>query len=179
MTGRPISYQVRNLIIKDCKRGVSQRKIAQKYEISKNAIQKFYKKFLDTGTVVDRSERGRTRSTTWRDDANIIRMVKKDPKATVRNIRESLRLTISDRTVRRRLREADLHSRFARKRPLINNKNKKKAIRICIKVCKSTRGVLETSSVDGVSLSFLDASNDFVCGGKLTRSLKIVTSKRR
>jgi len=58
MTGRPISYHIRNLFIKDCKRGVSQRKIAQKYEISKSAVQKLYKKFLDTGTVVDRSGRG-------------------------------------------------------------------------------------------------------------------------
>lgn len=51
MTGRQISYQVRSLIIKDCKRGVSQRKIAQKYEVS--AVQKLYKKFLNTGTVIE------------------------------------------------------------------------------------------------------------------------------
>ncbi|CAK9820308.1 Transposable element Tcb1 transposase [Anthophora plagiata] len=128
MTCRQISYQVRNLIIKDCKRGVSQRKIAQKYEVSKSAVQKLYQKFLSTGTVADRSGRGRTRSTNWRDDAMIIRMVKKDPRTTVRNLRESLILSISDRTVRRRLREADLQSRFASKRPLINNRNKKKRL---------------------------------------------------
>lgn len=128
MTGRQISYQVRSLIIKDCKRGVSQRKIAQKYEVNKSAVQKLYKKFLNTGTVADQFGRGRTRSTTWRDDANIIRMVKKDSRTTVRNIRESLQLSISDRTVRRRLQEADLQSRFARKRPLINKINKKKRL---------------------------------------------------
>lgn len=128
MTGRQIAYQVRNLIIHDCTRDVSQRKIAEKYEVSKSAVQKLYKKFLDTGTVADQPGRGRTRSTTWRTDANIIRMVKKDPRTTVRNLRESLHLTISDRTVRRRLREADLRSRFARKRPLINKKNKKKLL---------------------------------------------------
>lgn len=125
MTGRQISYQVRNLIIKQCKRRVLQRKIAQKYEVSKSAVQKLYQKFLNTGTVVDRSRRGRKRNTTWRDDANIIRMVKEDPKTTVRNLRESLNLIISDRTVRRRLREVDLHSRFVRKRPLISKKIKK------------------------------------------------------
>lgn len=108
MTGRQISYQVRSLIIKDCKRGVSQQKIAQKYEVSKSVVQKLYKKFLNTGTVADQSGRGRTRSTTWRDDANIIRMVKKDSRTTVRNICESLQLSISDRTVHRRLQEADL-----------------------------------------------------------------------
>lgn len=128
MTGRQISYQVRNLIINDCKRGVPQRKIAEKYKISKSAVQKLFKKFLNTGTVADQPGRGRMRSTTWRDDANIIRMVKKDPKTTVRNLRESLHLTISDRTVRRRLREANLHSHFARKRPFINNRNKKKRL---------------------------------------------------
>ena len=55
MTGRQISYQVRSLIIKDCKRGVLQRKIAQKYEVSKSAVQRLYKKFLNTGTVADQS----------------------------------------------------------------------------------------------------------------------------
>lgn len=131
MIGRQISYQVRNLIINDCKRSVPQRNIAEKYKISKSAVQKLFKKFLNTGTMVDQDPgRRRTRSTTWRDDANrnIIRMVKKDPKTTVRNLHESLRLIISDRTVRRRLREADLHSHFARKCPLINNKNKKKRL---------------------------------------------------
>ncbi|CAK9796647.1 Transposable element Tc1 transposase [Anthophora quadrimaculata] len=128
MTGRQISYQVRNLIIKDCERGVSQRKIAEKYEVSKSAVQKLHKKFLSTGTVADRSGRGKTRSTSWRDDAMIVRIVKKDPRTTVRNLRESLILSISDRTVRRRLQEVGLQSRFARKRPLINNRNKKKRL---------------------------------------------------
>lgn len=128
MTGRQICYQIRSRIIKDCERGVSQRKIAQKYEVSKSAVQKLYTKFLNTGTVADRSGRGRPRSTTRRGDASITRMAKKDPSISVRNIQESLQLSISDRTVRRRLREADLHSHFARKRPLINKRNKKKRL---------------------------------------------------
>lgn len=134
MTGRQIAYSVRNLIITDCESGVSQRKIAEKYAISKSAVQKLYKKFLNAGTVADQPGRGRTRSTTWRD-AQMIRMVKKDPTTTIRNLHKSFHQTISDRTVRRRLREANLRSftRFTRKRPLLNKRNKKKRLEFAIK----------------------------------------------
>ncbi|KMQ90442.1 sodium-coupled monocarboxylate transporter 1 [Lasius niger] len=63
----PVTTKVRNLIIKDCKRGVSQRKIAQKYEVSKSAVQKLYKKFLDTGTVVNRSGKEFWKRVLWTD----------------------------------------------------------------------------------------------------------------
>ncbi|CAK9819121.1 Transposable element Tcb1 transposase [Anthophora quadrimaculata] len=116
------------MIIKDCKRGVSQRKIAQKYEVSKSAVQKLYKKFLNTETVADRSARGRTRSTNWRDNG-IIRMMKNDLRTTVRNLRKLLILSISDGTVRRRLQETDLQSRFAaQNKPLISEKNRRKRL---------------------------------------------------
>lgn len=64
MTNRQICYEIQNLIINDCKRNISQRKITEKYEVSKSAVRKRYKKFLNT--VVDQPGRGRKRSR--RDD---------------------------------------------------------------------------------------------------------------
>lgn len=174
-----MSNQVRNLIIKDCKRGDPQRKIAKKYEVSKSAVQKLYKKFLRTGTVADQPGRGRKRITTSRDDAQIVRIIKKNPMTTVRNVRESLKLSISDRTVRRRLREADFQSRFARKRPFINKINKKSGLNSLKNIFMSPRHFgREFYGRMKVNLNFLDANIGFVCGEKVAKSFKIVTYKK-
>lgn len=133
MGGRSISTQVRNLIVRDIQKGLSQRNIAKNYEVSRGAVEQIRRKFQSTGSVVDRIGRGRKRATSKREDMKIIREVKKNPKITVREIQENIYLTVSDRTVRRRLNEANLHSRFARKRPFISVINKKKRLQFARK----------------------------------------------
>ena len=90
--------------------------------------QQITKKFQTTGSVADRSGRGRKRATSKRADAKIIREVKKNSKISVRQIREKVNLNVSDRTVRRRLREANLNSRYALKRSFMGAANKKKRL---------------------------------------------------
>lgn len=128
MGGRSISTQVRNLIMRDIQIGLSQRNIAKNYEVSRGAVEQIRKKFQSTGSVADRIGRGRKRVTSKRKDMKIIREVKKNPKITVREIQENIHLTVSDLIVRRRFNEANLHSRFARKRPFISVNNKKKRL---------------------------------------------------
>jgi len=128
MGGKSISTQIRNLIVRDIKSGFSQRSIAKKYEVSRGAVEQISKKFQSTGSVADRSGRGRKRATSKREDIKIIREVKKNSKITVREICENINLNVSDRTIRRRLREANLYSRFAHKRPFISTINKKKRL---------------------------------------------------
>jgi len=128
MGGKSISTQIRNLIVRDIKRGLSQRNIAKRYEVSRGAVEQISKKFQSTGSVADRSGRGRNRATSKREDTKIIREVKKNSKITVREIRENIDLNVSDRTIRRRLREANLYSRFAHKGPFISATNKKKRL---------------------------------------------------
>lgn len=133
MGGKPISTQVRNLIVRDIQKGLSQRNIAKNYEVSRGAVEQIRRKFQSTGSVADRIGRGRKRATSNREDIRIVREVKKNPKITVREIRENIHLDVSDRTVRRRLSEANLHSRFARKRPFISAINKKKRLQFARK----------------------------------------------
>lgn len=128
MTGGQISMQIRNLIVRDAQRNESQRKIAVKYGVSRGAVQKIILKHQDLGSVADRPGRGAKRQSSARTDDLIIREIKKDPRTTVRAVKENLKLKISDRTIRRRIAERGLKSYFARKRPMISKVNKNKRL---------------------------------------------------
>lgn len=133
MGGRSISTQVQNLFVRDIQNCFSQRNIPKNYEVSRGAVEQIRRKFQSTESVADRIGRGRKRATSKREDMKITREVKKNPKITVREIQENIHLTVSDRTVRRRLNEANLHSRFARKQPFISVINKKKRLQFARK----------------------------------------------
>lgn len=125
MAGKQISIPIRNLVVKDCKDNLSQRKIAAKYGISRGAVQEIWAKYQKLGSVADRTRRGGVRKTDRRTDSMIIREIKKNPSVTIRSIKENLQLSVSDRTISRRIREHGLQSKFARKLPYISPKNKK------------------------------------------------------
>ena len=99
--------QIRNLIVRDAKRNQSQRKIAEKFGVSRGAVQKIILKHQKFGSVADRPGKGAKRKNSARTVDLIIRQNKKDPRTTVRAIKERLDLTISDRTIRRRMAERD------------------------------------------------------------------------
>lgn len=128
MGGKKISLQVRNLIVRDCNNNQSQRKIAEKYGVSRGAVQNIFLKQQMHGSVADRAGKGRKRKSDSRADARIIREIKKKPSITIREVKEKLDLPISDRTIRRRIAEHGMRSHFARKRPFISVVNKKKRL---------------------------------------------------
>lgn len=119
---------LRNLIVSDCKNKLSYRKIAEKYKVSKSAVYKIYAKYLQHNTVKNLHGRGRKRNTSAYDDRRIVRESRHNPSTTSRNIVEQLKLNISSRTVRRRLKEAGLKSYVARRKPHISKVNKKKRL---------------------------------------------------
>lgn len=67
--------------------------------------------------------RGRKRATTKKEDSRIVRLSKKQPFLSSKQIQGSLNLTVTCSTVRRRLIEANLHARSPRKVPLLSKKN--------------------------------------------------------
>ena len=100
---KAIPISIRKLVVRDVGNGESHRDVARKYNISKAAVGKNLLKLKKFGSVVDRPDRGRKRKADARTDIKIIRQVKKNPKVTVRGIQETLQLSVSGRTVRRRL----------------------------------------------------------------------------
>lgn len=109
-----ICARLRNIIVSDCKNNQSYRNIAQKYNVSKSSVHKIYKKYLEHGRVDNLCGRGRKRNTSAYEDGRIVRVSRRNPTITSRNIVEQLRLNVSSRTVRRRLKEVGLKNFVAK-----------------------------------------------------------------
>lgn len=128
MVSKQICIQVRQLIVQDKDKGVSNRAIARKYCVSEGAVRKILKKFVETKTVSDKSGRGRKRKTTTSEDRQVLLQVKKKSAVTSTEIQENLSLQVSTRTICRRLNEFGLKNSYAQRRPLISKKNKIKRL---------------------------------------------------
>jgi transposase len=77
-------------------------------------IDKWVSQFKDTGSLEDLPRVGRKRVTTEDDDEEIAQSARDKPRTVPKQIRNSLQLDVSARTVRRRLDEAGLFGRVAR-----------------------------------------------------------------
>lgn len=70
-----------------------------------------------------RENRGRPRKTSKKMDARIVRESKKNPFLSSSAIKRNLSMTVSTRTIRRRLVAQNLHGRIARKVPFLRKRN--------------------------------------------------------
>ncbi|KAI4455463.1 transposable element-related [Holotrichia oblita] len=112
--------------------GQSQSKIAKTIKRSRYAIQMAIKRFQETGSYENRKKSGRKRKTTRRDDRFLTRLSLKNrmksSKDLAAELNEQQGISISARTVRRRLVQANLHGRKARRKPLLTEEQMKKTI---------------------------------------------------
>lgn len=124
--------ELRKVILNLIKDNWTYGKIAQHLNCSKkmvfNAVQ--YVKKNKTAENVPRKSKPRKTSANF--DGRIIRMAKVDPKRTAVDIHKELfdgeNGIISIRTIRRRLNEANLYGRVARKKPLVNKRNRERRL---------------------------------------------------
>lgn len=92
--------------------GRSQRYVAEHLGISRSSVQRIYQRYQETGSLGRRAGSGRRRATSERDDRFIVSTVLRNRHTTAVRVRSSLRevrgTNVSEWTVRRRLREANL-----------------------------------------------------------------------
>lgn len=92
--------------------GLSQRTIARMRHLSQSCVSKIYKRYRETGNVIRRSGSGRRRCTSARDDRFIVSTSLRNRRMTgvgVQNLLREVRgRVVSEWTVRRRLKEANL-----------------------------------------------------------------------
>lgn len=112
----------RELIRKWRKEGKTYKEISELLGRSQNLVTNALKPQKNT------ENRGRPRKTTKQTDRRMVVMVKKDPFLSSRAILKELNENISARTVRRRMTEANLHGRIARKVPFLSKRNIKQRI---------------------------------------------------
>lgn len=120
--------QMRQIIVHMyCKKKQSIRQLADELGVGRTMVWSALKHYRETGSVSNPVRKLRPRKTTQQEDRMIVRTSKKNPFLTANEILDQLQpdmsTTISDSTVRRRLREANLRGCVAKSKPLVSKKN--------------------------------------------------------
>lgn len=125
---REISIEIRKLMIEKRKKGESYNKIAKYFNVSKNGVFSICKRYEQTGLVTDAHRSGAPRATSKHQDSLIIREIRKNPFISAPEIKNQLNLSVSTETIKRRLKDRGVHSRVARRKPLLSKQNKVKRL---------------------------------------------------
>lgn len=140
--GRPENYQTltdfqKGQIFAHWKDKKSKKKISDITGVPRTTVIRIIQKLETEGNSSRKSGSGRKRKTTKREDKIIIRESKKDPFLTAVDISRIVstdhNINVSHDTVNRRLNEAGLPSRVARKKPFISDTNVEKRLNWCLK----------------------------------------------
>lgn len=127
-----ISDAVRTEIVTKYNLGISAIAIANEYAIPRQTVYYQINKYKKTGKVNNVHRIGRNRKTTRPEDRLIIRKFQSDPFLTPKKAalewNSCCNNHISERTVRRRLKEANINTYVARPIPFISPKNKIKRL---------------------------------------------------
>ena len=119
---------------KQCKavtlRGEGYSEIAKKLGngATKSGVRKVCESFKATNTFKNMPKNGKIKKTIANDDRMIMRLALKNRRATSAEIKNDLgaaRVSVSSRTIRRRLFENGLKARRPRKKPYLNKKQRK------------------------------------------------------
>ncbi|XP_064465961.1 uncharacterized protein LOC135377469 [Ornithodoros turicata] len=116
---RRISIEKRREIIGVSQAGVSQRAIAQRIGCCLSSVNRIVQAYRDENRIEDAPRSGRPSSTTPEDDRAIIGATCADPFSTVVDIKRELSLSVSAKTLRRRLKFLGLESGVAVQKPLL------------------------------------------------------------
>lgn len=113
--------------------GYSYREIAAKvgHGVTPSGIRKLVKRFGVTGSIENQTGRGRRKVTTPQTDRRIARLSLQNRKSSAGDINKAIceaGVTVSDRTVRRRLVDAGLRARIPRKKPFLNPVQRQKRL---------------------------------------------------
>lgn len=120
--GINLSNQVKQLIIKKYQEGVKQVDIASQLKLNKSVVCKQIKLYQVRGSIESKPKPGRPRKSGAATD-KLIRCSLKNLFFTAVDIKkENPHVSISVRTIRRRLSEGKLHARRPAKKPFISKK---------------------------------------------------------
>jgi len=129
---RELSTNEKQWIVNLHQEGLSTRNIAGKTGILPSTIGYAIRRWKSRGTVVNQPRNGRPKVTNPRIDRKIIKKVLNNRRISapkiVAEIAEECGVTISSKTVQRKIHEHGFQSRIARKKPFISKTNKMKRV---------------------------------------------------
>lgn len=115
--------------------GFSLSKIAEKIHRSKSSVFSVITNYRKTGSVHPKLRGGSKRKTTPRCDRKIVNLALNNRRATLEGLGNTVRnqygIQVSDKTVMRRLHEAKLYGRAARKKPLLMKRHRDARLKWC------------------------------------------------
>ncbi|SRR6266511_208301 len=143
--GNELSEFERGEIIGLKKANFSYREIANILNRSKTAVEHTINDYFKKNKTTAALKTGRPKKLSRRDERQLVKAVKKDPKTTADKLTkhlEELNIIASKSTIRRILYSKNIHGRKAVKKPLISEINRKKRLFWChvIKQSQQTDG---------------------------------------
>jgi transposase len=108
--------------------GISNSKIGKSLKTSEATIRNLIKKWKTTGSYQRKTGSGRHRKTTARQDREIVRTAIRNRRITSTAIKNSLNLKVTAKTIRNRLKQANIKSCVAVKKPYVTHANIKKRL---------------------------------------------------
>lgn len=161
-----VSDEVKVLIIKHHRNGLTQKTISEILNRPRSTIQSIIRKWTETKTVDNKPRSGRPKALSVGDVRWLVRQVQKTPKtnATIlrKNTMEYLGKEVTTQTIRNTLKRHSYRGRTARKKPFINKINRVKRLNFAKMYVKQPESFWKT-------VIFADESkfNLFGCDGKV------------
>lgn len=119
--------------------GLKNAEIALHLDCSRKKIYNALRHCQETGSIENKIRKDRTRKTSSRTDAAIVRLSKVNPFMTApkikQKIEQELSVSVSVSTVKNRLREKKLYGRIARQKPLVSKRNLKRRLQFAREHC--------------------------------------------
>lgn len=135
---RELTNADRHVLIALREEGVSVQNIARRLQCCRQTVYRVWARYEQTGDHEKLNRSGRPKKTTPRDDRRLLRTVRllrfKPVKILAGRWCHDLGRNISNRTVRRRIRDARIFSRISRRKPLISLINRQIRIRWATRV---------------------------------------------
>ena len=132
---KEISSEVRELVVKCSKDGISQYQLAEMFDIPRATIQSILKKYKQYGHAENRTGRGRKCLFTQRDENKLSRTVKQNKRRSLQDINsiinEGRDHTFSTKTIQRKVSGLGYKRRLVKKKVVVKGVNKKKRVSWC------------------------------------------------
>jgi transposase len=129
---KELSLVCKDRIVSLFKQGLIYRKIGTHLNLSFATVQCVNKKFKTTNSIENNKLSGQPRVFSTRDSQNLVQQASRNPKTSARKLAEDLATPtgkqVSLQTIRNHLHESGYKGRAARKKPFINERNRRKRL---------------------------------------------------
>ncbi len=175
LRSKEIQEQMRKKVIEIYQSGKGYKAISKALGLQQTTVRAIIHKWRKHGTVVNLPRSGRPTKITPRAQRRLIQEVTKDPTTTSKELQASLasvKVSVHDSTIRKRLGKNGLHGRVPRPKPLLSKKNKGSS-QFCQKTSWWSPRLL---GLTRQKLNFLEGVCPITSGVKVTQHFRKRTS---